>query len=109
MTSGASNNAARPSVDADAEARLRALGYVVSSAPRPSRSYTAADDPKQLVALNTALDEAAAMWSRGDAVNAIGTLQGVIKSRTDMTLAYDRLAFILRATGRSADATSDAT
>src|SRR5207247_9685889 len=104
ITKTASALAARPSVDADAEARLRALGYVVSSAPRPSRTYTAADDPKQLVALNTALDEAAAMWSRGDALNAIATLQGVIKSRPDLTLAYDRLAFVLRVTGRTADA-----
>jgi arylsulfatase A-like enzyme/Flp pilus assembly protein TadD len=107
ITSATANASARPSIDADAEARLRALGYIVSSspgAPKPSRTYTAADDPKQLAPLNAALDEAAAMWSRGDAANAMATLQDVIKSRPDLTIAYDRLAFILRATGRSADA-----
>ena len=67
VTSAAAAPAARPSIDADAEARLRALGYVVSSAPKPLRTYTTADDPKQLVQLNAALDEAAAMLSRGDA------------------------------------------
>ncbi|OLC81114.1 MAG: hypothetical protein AUH72_10085, partial [Acidobacteria bacterium 13_1_40CM_4_65_8] len=104
VTSAASTSAARPSIDADAEARLRALGYVVSSAPTPARTYTAADDPKQLVPLNAALDDAAAMWSRGDVASAMATLQGVIARRPDLTLAYDRMAFILRATGRSTDA-----
>ena len=95
---------ARRVIDADAEARLRALGYVVSSAPKPARTYTAADDPKNLVHLNRDLDEAAAMWSRGDAASAIDTLQRVIKSRPDLTLAYDRLALILRTSGRAAEA-----
>ena len=104
VTSAASTSAARPSIDADAEARLRALGYVVSSAPTRARTYTAADDPKQLVPLNAALDDAAAMWSRGDVASAMATLQGVIARRPDLTLAYDRMAFILRATGRSTDA-----
>jgi len=107
VTSAAATSAARPSIDADAEARLRALGYIASSspgAPKPARTYTAADDPKQLVNLNTALDDAAAMWSRGDVASAMATLQGVIARRPDLTLAYDRMAFILRATGRSTDA-----
>jgi arylsulfatase A-like enzyme/Flp pilus assembly protein TadD len=107
VTSAAATSAARPSIDADAEARLRALGYIASSspgAPKPARSYTADDDPKQLVPLNAALDDAAAMWSRGDVASAMATLQGVIARRPDLTLAYDRMAFILRATGRSTDA-----
>jgi arylsulfatase A-like enzyme/Flp pilus assembly protein TadD len=94
----------RPGLDAEAESRLRALGYVVSPAPKPSRRYTAADDPKQLVHLNTALDDAAAMWARGDAEHAAATLLRIIRERPDLLVAYDRLAFILRATGRAADA-----
>ena len=104
VTSAVPSAQSRPSIDADAEARLRALGYVVSSAPKPSRTYTAADDPKQLVHLNAALDDAAAMWSRGDPASAVATLRDVIKNRPDLTIAYDRLAFILRATGRPGEA-----
>jgi Flp pilus assembly protein TadD len=103
----ATASAARPTVDPDAEARLRALGYIATSssgAPKPSRTYTAADDPKQLVQLNAALDEAAAMLSRGDAASAIPLLQRVINTRPDLTIAYDRLAFILRTTGHAGDA-----
>ena len=94
------------SIDADAEARLRSLGYVVASGPRPARTYTAADDPKQLVHLNQALDDAAAMWSRGDRAHAIETLRQVVRERPSMTIAYDRLAFMLRSNGRVAEAVS---
>jgi arylsulfatase A-like enzyme/Tfp pilus assembly protein PilF len=93
-------------VDADAAARLRSLGYVVGSAPKPSRAYTAADDPKRLVHLNAALDDAIAMWSRGDGARAIETLRAVVREKPDLTVAYDRLAFMLRASGRVADAVS---
>jgi arylsulfatase A-like enzyme/Flp pilus assembly protein TadD len=92
------------SIDADAEARLRSLGYVVASGPKPARTYTAADDPKQLVHLNAALDEAAAMFGRGDRDHAIETLRQVVRERPSMTIAYDRLAFMLRSTGRAAEA-----
>jgi len=91
-------------LDAEAEARLRSLGYVVGPAPKTARKYTAADDPKRLVHLNSELDDAMARWSRGDAQGAVDELQAVIKERPDLTLAYDRLAFVLRASGRTADA-----
>jgi arylsulfatase A-like enzyme/Tfp pilus assembly protein PilF len=93
-------------VDAETEARLRSLGYVVGSTVKPRRAYTAADDPKALVHLNAALDDAAAMWSHGDGERAIETVQAVIKERPDLTLAYDRLAFIFRSTGRIGEAVS---
>jgi arylsulfatase A-like enzyme/cytochrome c-type biogenesis protein CcmH/NrfG len=90
-------------IDADAQARLRSLGYVVGSVA-PKRTYTAADDPKRLVHLNAALDDAAAMWARGDGARAIETLRAVVRERPDLTVAYDRLAFMLRASGRVTDA-----
>jgi arylsulfatase A-like enzyme len=91
-------------LNGDAEARLRSLGYVVGSAAKPARRYTAADDPKQLVHLNLALDDAAAQWSRGARQRAIDELQAVLAERPDLTVAYDRLAFMLSASGRVGDA-----
>jgi arylsulfatase A-like enzyme/Flp pilus assembly protein TadD len=91
-------------LDGDAEARLRSLGYVVGAAPRPARAFTPADDPKRLVHLNTLLDEAAAALSRGDAASAVTALRTAIGERPDLTIAYDRLAFVLRATGRLGEA-----
>jgi arylsulfatase A-like enzyme len=98
------------SMDADAEARLRSLGYVVGSSPRPARASTAADDPKRLVHLNAALDDAMAAWSGGgpgspgNVAEAINILRRVVQERPDLTIAYDRLAFMLRATGRLSEA-----
>jgi tetratricopeptide (TPR) repeat protein len=87
-------------IGADAEARLRSLGYVVSSPARLGKAYGSADDPKTLVHLNTALDAAADAWARGDADTAVRTLQGIIKERPDFTVAYDRLGYYLRTSGR---------
>jgi tetratricopeptide (TPR) repeat protein len=91
-------------IDLGADARLRALGYVVPSPSRPRKVYGAADDPKTLVHLNTALDEAAAASARGDADTAVRTLQGIVSERPGLTMAYDRLGDVLRSTGRAAEA-----
>jgi len=91
-------------IDADADARLRSLGYIVASDPRAARKYTPDDDPKRLVHLNTALDDAAARFAKGDASGAIDELRGIVRERPSMTIAYDRLAFALRAIGRIAEA-----
>ena len=96
--------AARIAIDADAEARLRSLGYLVGLAAGPARRYSAADDPKRLVHLNQALDDASARWARGEAGRAIDELQAIVHERPDLTVAYDRLAFMLRASGRVGDA-----
>jgi tetratricopeptide (TPR) repeat protein len=91
-------------IDPEADARLRSLGYIVRPSVAPGRKYTSADDPKQLVHLNAALDDAAAMWAGGDATRAIATLREVLEARPDLTMAYDRLAFMLRSSGRLAEA-----
>jgi choline-sulfatase len=91
-------------IDPDADARLRSLGYIVRPSAAPVRKYTSADDPKQLVHLNAALDDAAAMWARGDRPQAVTSLREVLGARPDLTLAYDRLAFMLRTSGDLAGA-----
>ena len=45
-------------VDSETAARLRSLGYVASQPALRRRKFTAEDDPKNLVALDVALDEA---------------------------------------------------
>src|SRR5262249_27826008 len=89
-------------VDSDAATRLRSLGYVVSTAPKPARAFTSADDPKRLVHLDAMLDAAAAALGRDDAAAAVATLQAVLGERPDLTIADDRLGFAPRASGRPA-------
>ena len=90
-------------VDSETAARLRSLGYVVSQPPA-RRRFTPDDDPKKLVSLDIALDEAMSLSGRGNHAAAIGILQDVIRQRPDLPLAYDRLAFVLRAAGRLPEA-----
>ena len=105
VTRGAPSAAPSP-IDPDADARLKALGYVVAPAVKPAHAYGAADDPKTLVHLNQSLDDAAALWSKGESERAIAVLRGVVKERPDLTIAYDRLAYILRASGQPGEAVS---
>ncbi len=91
-------------IDAETSARLRSLGYIVSQPPTQRRRFTPEDDPKNLVALDAALDEAMKVSGRGDHLSAAAILQDVIRRRPDLPLAYDRLAFVLRAGGRLEEA-----
>ncbi len=106
LDSAAAADARAPgaSIDADTAARLRSLGYVVSQAPAGQRRFTADDDPKKLVALDAALDEAMKVSGRGDHASAIAMLQDVLRTRPDLPVAYDRLAFVLKASGRLPEA-----
>jgi choline-sulfatase len=92
------------SVDAETAARLRSLGYVVSQAPAQQKKVTAEDDPTKLVALDAALDEAMTVSGRGDHPAAIAILEDVIRKRPDLPVAYDRLAFVLKAGGHLPEA-----
>ncbi len=87
-------------IDSETSARLRSLGYVVSQPPARPRRFTAADDPKSLVSLDVALDEAMRTSGGGNHAAAAAMLQDVIRQRPDLPLAYDRLAFVHRAAGR---------
>jgi len=79
--------------DAEATARLRALGYVAGSAP-PKARYAEADDPKRLVDLDAAVHEAVAAFTAGRAAEAADIYQRVIARRPDMAIAYRHLAFV---------------
>jgi arylsulfatase A-like enzyme/tetratricopeptide (TPR) repeat protein len=91
-------------VDPETAARLQSLGYVVGQTRPASRPFTAADDPKNLVALDASMDAAVAAAGRGDHASAITDLRRVIAQRPDLSVAYDRLAFVLRSAGRTNEA-----
>jgi tetratricopeptide (TPR) repeat protein len=91
---------ARLAEDAEARARLRALGYTSGSAPAKAR-YTEADDPKRLVDLDQDVHHAVDAFSAGHADQAVDLYQRVITRRPDMAIAYRHLAFIEWQRGRA--------
>lgn len=90
----------------DAERRLRALGYVSGSgsATVASRTYTAADDPKQLVALHERFTTALEAFGRGRADAALEALTSVLSARPDFAVARTTAATVLASMGRARDA-----
>jgi arylsulfatase A-like enzyme/Flp pilus assembly protein TadD len=99
LTSGAAAPRAAP-VDRETEQRLRSLGYIVAPADKPKRTYTSRDDPKSLVPLQNRLDAALDALKTGDAKQSEAMLRALIQEREDFTIAHERLAFVLRETGR---------
>lgn len=91
--------------DADPEtvAALRSLGYLGGSA-RAKRRYTAADDPKNLVHLDTKLHQAVAFYQQGRLDLAESTAREVVEERSDMGIAYYYWAQVLLEQGRVPEA-----
>jgi arylsulfatase A-like enzyme/Flp pilus assembly protein TadD len=87
-------------LDADAVARLRALGYTASQARESRRKpFTAADDPKHLLDLDRRYERALTATGERKYGEAAGLLQSVIADRPDFTVAYLNLASVYLAGG----------
>ena len=99
--STASPRAARAvPIDADAAARLRALGYTASQSAKPAgKRYTSADDPKRLLDLDRRYERALTLTGERRYADAAALLQGVVADRPDFMVAYLNLASVFIAAG----------
>jgi arylsulfatase A-like enzyme/Flp pilus assembly protein TadD len=95
---------ARVAEDADASARLRALGYVSAGTGLTRATFTDADDPKRLVALDEEIHRAVEAFGAGRAAEAVEIYRNVIDRRPDMAIAYRHLAFLEARQGDTASA-----
>ena len=90
----------RTEENAETRARLQALGYLASASPSPSKPrYTDADDPKNLIRLDTALQEVVTLYQAGDIGSALLRAETVVSERPTMSLALQQLAFLQREAG----------
>jgi Flp pilus assembly protein TadD len=81
------------------------LGYATSSAG-PRRTYTDADDPKRLVALNEQFTAALTAFNTGHRDAALQEFLSLVRQRPDFIAARTSAATVLIAIGRAADAVS---
>jgi Flp pilus assembly protein TadD len=88
---------------AETRERLRSLGYLTGTAA-PKTSYTDADDPKRLVALDRATDELITRYQKGDLGGAIALGEEIVRQRPDMAVSLTHLAFLYNETGDHAKA-----
>jgi len=96
----------RSPASSDTQARLRSLGYVGSAAGTIKVRYTEADDPKNLIALDQALNEVTALYVAGDLARAAARCRELVRRRPGMTLSRIYLAQIERERGNLAGAIS---
>jgi choline-sulfatase len=88
---------------AETRERLRSLGYLTGTAA-PKTSYTDADDPKRLVAIDRATDELITRYQRGDLGGAIALGEDIVRQRPDMAVSLTHLAFLYNEAGDHARA-----
>jgi arylsulfatase A-like enzyme/tetratricopeptide (TPR) repeat protein len=93
----------RGAVSAEEEARLRSLGYSTGSGPVKT-SWTAADDPKNLVGIDHKIHQIIDAYSRRDYEKAIGLARQVIAERPDVPEAYENQALALQQLERPGEA-----
>jgi arylsulfatase A-like enzyme/Flp pilus assembly protein TadD len=101
--SKAAPGAARAAADAETTQRLASLGYVGSVEPIEKRTFSEADDPKNLVALNESFYAAIREQNSGQSETALKELRAVVAERPDFLAARRSAAAIQSALGRPAE------
>ncbi len=79
--------------------RLRSLGYVASSASADA-SFTAENDPKNLIAIDRKLHQVVALYMERQLPQAATLAREIIAERPTMAIAYEHLSEALREQGR---------
>ena len=79
--------------------KLHALGYLAGGAAATKQQYTADDDPKRLIDVDTRTREVIRLYRAGDIQGALALCRENIRRRPDMPLAYLQLAYLERARG----------
>ena len=96
--------AARAATDAETTQRLESLGYVGSVERTGKRTFSEADDPKRLVALNEAFYTAINEQHEGQPESALRKLLAVVAERPDFLAARTSAATVLSGGDRRAEA-----
>jgi len=86
---------ARAQVSAEEAAQLRSLGYVAGNA-NAKTSYGPADDPKNLIAIDTKMHEVIDAYERGELAHAVALAREVVRAQPGMPAGLELLAFTLQ-------------
>jgi arylsulfatase A-like enzyme/Flp pilus assembly protein TadD len=78
--------------------RLRSLGYAAGGGSAPPR-FTERDDPKNLIAIDTLLQEVVGLYVAGDLRGALARCRELVQQRPGMPLSLLQLAHLEREAG----------
>jgi arylsulfatase A-like enzyme/Flp pilus assembly protein TadD len=79
--------------------QLRALGYVTRGGVEVKKHYTEADDPKNLVAIDTRIRVIVSLYRAGDVRGALAACEENIRERPEMPVSHLHKAYLMRALG----------
>jgi arylsulfatase A-like enzyme/Tfp pilus assembly protein PilF len=85
--------------EAAALQRLRALGYVAGGGAEIRERYSDADDPKNLVGIDTRIRQVIERYRAGDFEGALALCRENIRERPEMPISHLHLAYLERARG----------
>ncbi|HSP33899.1 MAG TPA: tetratricopeptide repeat protein, partial [Thermoanaerobaculia bacterium] len=91
-------------VSSEEAAKLRSLGYLSGGGGPQKTSYSAADDPKNLVALDKKMHDVIAAYEAHDNAKAVQLAKEVVAERPQMAGGRELLAFVLQQSERVPDA-----
>ena len=84
-------------ISEDEAQKLMSLGYLTGT-PAAKKSYTAADDPKNLVTFFQRMNKAVTLYQENRWNDALDVAQKLLKERPEMSMARDLVAFMLQQT-----------
>jgi len=90
-------------VTPDEAKKLLSLGYLTGTAAA-KKTYTADDDPKNLVQYYARLNAAIEHYRKGEWDEAVGVAEKLARERPEMSMAKDLLALVLQQTEHGAQA-----
>lgn len=82
------------SVDTAEKAQLMSLGYISGTVEK--KTYSVADDPKNLIDVDNDLHEAVALYQTGQLPKSIDKLRAILKRDPNIKVAAEMLAFMLQ-------------
>ncbi len=86
---------ARKTVDRETIEKLRALGYIAGpEVSSKEKSFSYADDPKNLIGLDRKMQEGTMAYQSGDVQKAINTFEEILEERPDYSVIYEKLSYI---------------
>lgn len=87
-------------VDSETEEKLRALGYVAASPQKREQSYSADDDPKNLIRLQKRIEDAIGYYTEGYELKAIEVLEALMEEKPKFASSYQYASFIWNRLGQ---------
>ncbi|MDQ6800295.1 MAG: sulfatase-like hydrolase/transferase [Acidobacteriota bacterium] len=82
-------------ISAEEAAQLRSLGYIAGSSAA-KKTYSAADDPKNLVAIDNKMHQVIKAYEKHDVDRALALAREVVAARPQMSAGRELLAFVLQ-------------